>query len=606
MLSAKEDPECREAFLSILAIGRKYSEILHEINAASVTTNGASKITRLPFQADAELSTFLQLAKSLAARLCSGYELDALLDRLHTIALDVVSIPVDAEGSVKACVSDSAQWVHSSLTLDGYVQSMQGADALGGLYIRTRELFNPSSGSKIATDLRVLGNEIKAYTTSVSADRTMRALISSLDELRIAVTEGFSPLSTVLASEARHQRQALIHDFFLWLLPRLLSLVTSIPFPRVEYVEPTLETVLDTFTVAPMALSTSLLPDHIQIATWNEIRVDNARPEQGVGGIPPIEVAERLQIRVDGIRFAAEGLGYLLRYKPLSWLGYEDRGLLSVFVGGGSPGQGMMMDVSLSLNSDNRADDTGVSHMFSVDKVDADIPGLRFSLDRTHHWILNTLFVQPLAGSAVRLVLSNIIREQVTAALGSLSSLLAQWHSLSEAERARGEASLWLRYYYALVRLLGTMAESDGGFDSDDEPEDITQTTQTAFSTTGVTLTTIEEPVSADGDQETPRATVVAVGLAPQVLLDAAGPDDSNAATESRPHASAGIVVQRAQEELQEAENGIASAVDRMTSTLTGVAEIQKSAERGFTHGIGRRTREGSWKGWRSDAFSAD
>ncbi|KAI0314477.1 hypothetical protein OF83DRAFT_1063748 [Amylostereum chailletii] len=580
--SVQSNPAQRQSLLNILRLGHKYVELLDAVSSLSPDTETPALYPSLKM--DPRLSHFLSLLKVFLERLASCYPLDSTLQKAQLVAFDIANIPAGAEGSARKLMADAATWLETALYTHEYSTSLNGTRSLESLISRGQALFEDPSNSKIVSDIRALWAEVQTFVDSLSSDRSTCHLVEAIDGALTATVD----VGATAISAAAHARDELKRDVIQWLLPRLVRFVTSIPFPRVEYTDASVDVAVDAFTLTPVSISSSLLPDHIQVSNWNEVSVDTT------GTSTRLETVERVRVRIDGIRFAAENLGYFFRYKH--WLGYEDQGVLSVIVGG-DEGKGLSVDVNIVMRTsagENPPTSPLETPLFDTEDITISIPGLHFSLNQSKNWLLNRLLVQPLAGPVVRRIFSGILQEQGRVAIDTLSVLLGRLHALAQEEGDNGqEQSTVMRYYNGLMRL-----SEDWPWASDEREEEQPQdTTATSFTAVGVVRTTV--PVAQDAGHSPPPGdlaqgeSVLAVGMAPQVVSDPAGPygemDGAASALERT-----GAAVQEAEESV------VAAAGDVMATAETAGSRARQAVEVAQAREEFERRRSG----WRSEAFT--
>jgi hypothetical protein len=525
-----------------------------------------------------------------------------LLDQLYTVTFDIINAPASAETGIKTLISDAAAWLQLSLTQDSFVLSQEGSHMLESLYTRFRVVFSQDSNSPLVVHLRSLGGDAQAYLARVASDRSTRGLLEAIDRLRVSLKDFLPSTLSGFAAGARRRRGALKRDLFLWVLPRMLSAVKSFPLPRVEYKDSELELVLDTLTIAPFSFTTSLLPDHIHFSNWNELHVDNTRTNTGSSSAN-MRTVQRAHLRLEGIRFSVEQLGYLVRYTPSGLLGfnYLDRGLLSVFVGGSEAGRGLQLDISIVT----RTDDDESTRMFEVESVQADIPGLQFSLEHTRHWLLNALVTKNIAGPTVRLVVAHLVKEQLKEKLELLSTVLGHLKLLLAEEAVNGESISWMQCYRTLIRLPEVISSlnDEERDEADDEMQEVVQTTETTITTTGVVQETIvERSTSILQGEEPVEGSVLAIGLGPQVIPDVAGPltddaVDASAGFGARARVAVVDTAKTAEEQLRRTGR-------QLVHEVSNADGIRKDLGQGLSNATSRESYERKRAGWRSDAFT--
>jgi hypothetical protein len=203
------------------------------------------------------------------------------------------------------------------------------------------------------------------------------------------------------------------------------------------------------------------VPDEVVLKEWSELRIDMADYKRPLGGsagsaattnrVNGVHTTSGIHVHLDGVRARVEGLGYYFKYTGACGFEYQDEGVLSVDVGMGSLHEGLGADLEIEIESDstplesasptfeiprvvvggaegeseedeadldvqavvgdvnNTSGSVSLSEadqpLFRVVEVLITLQGLRLRLDKSRHWILNRLFIQPFAGPVIARVL---------------------------------------------------------------------------------------------------------------------------------------------------------------------------------------------------------
>ncbi|TFY58408.1 hypothetical protein EVJ58_g6438 [Rhodofomes roseus] len=634
---AHNDPSLHRALQTILVLLRKYA-------SKAGRTSDALSDTELPtvtpvVWADPPLAGALDDLKVLLERTASGHSLDLVLHCLSLVATDVAHLPADVihdDGGRRELgqyFGRLSAWLDNALSDSQYAFSSEGQQDASRLYASGRELIQRASESHAEwlDHTRSLMETLDAFVSAIQSDRTTQRLMQSFD----ALSADFSRLISVTAIEGPAQvretrrtwRQQLQRDVLVWLVPRVLRVVKAIPMPRVEYTSPSLDAAVDALLVsasgAGTSASASLVPDHIRVANYSEIqvRVDDEGLSGARSRVPASGGASaytRTRIHADGIRVAARDISYYAHYK--GWrdlIGYEDQGLFSIDVGERQArGQGLSFDVELEFDGvfeDGRVashttvpetDTTSESKdsLFRVTDVKVDVPGLHFSIDRSKHWILNKMLLQPLAGPVVRTAASYVLSQQIRTALETLGRLGARVKrkagELSDAQKsgARDTSAPSLESYWQAIlqEVGGPMSNEDRSSGEEGGSEHVE--THTTATLKGVVHTTVTHPPPGASRSQMPDETVLAVGVAPQILLGKGGPVEGPSKDEYGTRDMAREALSEVQGRAEHVEGNLQEAVEATVQVREQVNEAAYSAQ------ITERVEKGTM-GWRSHVF---
>lgn len=518
------------------------------------------------------------------------------------MVLDIVNLPVEAEAGVKVFFRDLGRWLDQALAEDGFATSWNGGRTLEQLYDRGRTLLADESNSSLREACTSLIQELQKFVEALQSDRSTRRLINAIDGISSDVSDFGRTAAKSTVKESRRRRDELKRDALALLLPRILAAIHVLPLPRVEYMDSLLEVAVDSLLLTSGSSTTSLLPDHVQIENWNELRLDTldvqAHPSHGQTSYG---IMNKFHIHLDGVRLFAEGIGYYLRYEGL--LGYEDQGLLSVGAGHrGAEGQGLSLDIQLDMESleEEEVLEGSVESLFRVANVAVDVPGLHFAINKSRHWILNKLILQPFSGPVVRKIASSVLQEQVRGALDALGHILfnVRRRAQEHARQADQDTPSLDHYWYGLLESSGISEDILDDEDVDDETleeEDATAETNLNLTTKGIVRKTVTYAEPDASSPSTPEEAIIAVGVGPQVVQGVAG-----AYGEEEPIQGLAKVMDDVGEGMKQAKVKSAEIARDATEE---VEDLREDATRAQSKLKEREHVERRRRGWRSAAF---
>lgn len=591
---------------------------------------------------DPHLSRALTDLQALLERTASGHSLAPLLALLQRTLTDVLSAPGAAEADTRAFFADAGAWLQTALTRDGYAGSREATRAAESLYDRGRALFTAKDAegrptSTVGRDAQALFAQADELLGAFAADKSTHRLLAALDVLSADVkrfsTRAAAAGSREAARAAATWRAELTRDALGWLVPRLLRAAGAIPMPRVEFASPTLDAALDALLLtAPrtrgrtVGASASLLPDHVRVQNWSEVRLDVVRegdggvvlasPLAGAPGVPAgyggVQTATRVRVSLDGLRVAAHDVGYYVCYKPSRWLGYEDEGLVSLDVGREDrAGEGVRLELELEFDTSSTrtdADDSAPPEpLFRVLDVRADVPGLRFAIDRSKHWIVNKVLLQPLVAPIGRAVVKLLVARQVKTALEGVALKLGEAkRDVDRMSEKRGVDPEWADWWTALARRLASSTEpADEHDDADgnageEDPHAPRVETHTAPTAKGLVRTTVTQPDPEAAQPPPPETSTIAIGVGAQILPGKGGAHDAHGHADDYEGDGPAEVAREALDEVQgrvdDVERGVEGAVEE-------AVKVREEVDQAGARGTVRARLEAKREGWRSLAF---
>ncbi|KAG8684829.1 hypothetical protein FRC09_015123 [Ceratobasidium sp. 395] len=243
---------------------------------------------------------------------------------------------------------------------------------------------------------------------------------------------------------------------------------------------------------------------------------------------------------------------------------------------------------------------------FRVKSATVDVPGLDFTLARTHHWILNAItqpFLGPIVRAGMRYALSQSVRAGLEALDRKAGEVYAQAKVESEARTVDSEPTIW-DWLSAFMKGQKTQANGrpveSGDEDVSSEEEDAAENgepevqTETQVTMKGVIRTTHQPAMETQPESE----TVLAVGVAEQILPGLGGPEDGGKVPEA---------VERAREAVGEVESAAGNVAEEAREVRENgeeaIADTKTKASKAAERMEERRKVERKRKGWKSKAF---
>ena len=494
-----------------------------------------------------------------------------------------------------------------------YVTSRQGKLALEELYEHGNVIFltgndtnDRTSEPRWRTSFQVLLQEYDAYVSALHSDRSTAKLLQAVDNLRASWSEFVDVGLGMGVADAKHKLQSkeeILRDLVGWFIPRMGTLfLRLIPIPRLEFRTGKVEGALQ-FGFAgagSVEVTSDFFPDCVVLRSWNEIKVDIVPASEGMednSRSVRTSTSNRIHIHVEGVRFSAHDIGYFVRYHSRwLWAEYVDRGLLSIDVGRSLAG-GLGIDIELEIESPAEPiaqDDHGGQHPlpFRVVAVKSSLPSLTFTLSKSKHYIINKLFVQPLAGPLVSKIVTELLEEQLRKALVDLAAV---WEEVKvdvrqkRGEEDEGSKEGWARDYVeaGVKRIIDLLRVND------EEHETHTRLTKRGFVHTRTRVNSRDQGVASaehEHDQEEEiEETIIAVGAGAQLLRDKVGACDDDS-EDTRPLLGGVVeeVADRAQAVVNKPRDGI-STIEQAEGRRKKRVRFEEIQVRD--------------RGWRSNAF---
>ncbi|KAJ7721961.1 hypothetical protein DFH07DRAFT_898139, partial [Mycena maculata] len=574
-IQAQKNPA---AIHTILALLRKYSERI-----GSVAESAEQPVT-IDAQVDVSASFHEALVdfKTLLERLASGRSLDPLLRTFKATVGDVFDSPNETGAEVKRYFVDLGRWLERALAEPQFAASRLGARTAGELYDAGRLLLASEANAQWAHDARLLVAEAQSFVQALESDAATQRFVQSLHSVLSALRGLLQDAVSSGVSTQRKLRDELLKDALGWLVPRVLKSVHSLPMPRVEFQNSTFDVAVDALLLTSASTSASLAPDHILVQNWSELKLDMAADASP-------ETSSRTRVHIDGMRFAAHGIGYYVKYKGL--VQYSDEGVLNVDVGRpDAVGQGLTVDVELETTQQER--DTPGAPLFRLADVNVVVPGLAFRINDSKHWILNNVLLQPLAAPVVRLILKIVVEQQIRSVVewaDKLVSAIVEEAARISARKGEPEGAPSVEDYWTATLLTAPAFLEKRGSDSTVEAH----TEPTLKGIIHTTTTLPDDPNSSAA----PEQTVLAVGGGPQLFPHKGGPYGAD-------EVSAGDIVQDVADEVrQTVHHSVGKTREVVEAVEDESVRIRENIERAEERKLDRERLERQRGGWKSHAF---
>lgn len=566
--------------------------------ASSAVASISASSTTVPtpiIATDPHLKRALTDLRMLLERLASGRSLSPLILHLEHTLRDITNASSpEFQSNLRQFFTDVKSGIERALGEPGFATSREGHQLAEEFYERAQALMR--SNKPWSTEAKDVLDEVDAFVDALASDRTTRRVIDALDKFSADTADLFQTTAGVAMNRQRAWREELKADLLGWVLPRALSILKTIPMPRVELKSEALEVVVDALVLSTTA---SFLPDHVYVQNWNEVRMEAsaAAAEDPYANGSGVQTATRTQIHIDGLRLSAHHIGYYVRHTGLlgGLISWEDNGLMDIDVGRhGVAGQGLSIDIELeTIPNDKTADQHPV---FLVNNVKVDVRGLHVLISKSKHWILNKLLLQPLAGPIVRRIVRRILASQIRAGLEHvnerLSAVRTEVKHRAESESKTDGGPSVEDYWKALCATIGSPFADE---ESEDQESSIVET-DTQVTLRGVVRNTRTQMNPESGSPTTPTETLVAVGIGPQILPGKGGPEpEVDYATDQARGARAEVE--------GAAENVAGKAKSVADDALGAAATARENLEDASTRMEAREGVEARRKGWRSRAF---
>ncbi|KDN40952.1 hypothetical protein K437DRAFT_180992 [Tilletiaria anomala UBC 951] len=398
IISIQEHEEYQESVDVLIDLIKKYGK---EVKSAAeqAKEDGKEKIN-----ANDHVDKAARNLKAIVEAFANGKCLDPVLDAFKQVAEDIRK-----DGRLSAYFSEVSHFIERCLKDSGYVTTSKASRRIDSLYDRAQELQNSNSDWK--KDAQNLSERLQEFSEALCSDEDSCGLLVAFQKLG-ADLETLAEQTVKLLQGQAHGLYRDIAD--VW-LPRVLSSISHVPLPKIEFKSADVDVIVDGINLA--ASSGNFIPDRIQILNRNEVQLHN-----GYAAFATTFDSE-ITVRVEGLRIMASDVAFYIHRKN-AYFHRRDWGLLSLDAS--SP-----KGISLMIHLENAKPEDRESYM-KVKKVDVDISQLNISVRQSHHPIQNFLFI-PLARPALRTIIGKLLEEQISSALEDSDKQLFAMHERSVA-----------------------------------------------------------------------------------------------------------------------------------------------------------------------------
>ncbi|KAK6528909.1 hypothetical protein TWF694_004138 [Orbilia ellipsospora] len=190
------------------------------------------------------------------------------------------------------------------------------------------------------------------------------------------------------------------------LIPTALEAIQYIPIPRLTLVSPHLDTLLEPIIFEPgkTVNSSSFLPYRVSVITTNEVDVFKGWKRTKT------HLASSARIKIEGLTFKAEDIGYIMRVHRGWFLNFTDSGIASVRMD--EKGIDVYLDLEFTRSS--------VDELVILKGVHVKLHKIDFSLKQSKFSFLAWLF-KPFVKPMLRKLLQNSLRQALEDGLRALN-----------------------------------------------------------------------------------------------------------------------------------------------------------------------------------------
>lgn len=557
--NAREDPEYRHSLDTLFDLVRRWLRATGDMAADAAQSISLESFINDPTP-EKHLVCAMRCINKLAQNIAGGKSLDGLYSALSKCVIDIRN-----DKNLQQWVEDFIAYAKRTLEHVGENDPEELRNTRQDLRRRWKELTDPDSGKgqQWIVDFNSLRNEVQEFQERMEKDEDLQAVRKAHARLGRDLEETLVDASAVGLQSAISGSSWLWTDLFNVYLPRVASLLKSIPIPRTEYVDDKVEFVLEDLDIS----SIGLLPGQVFIRNITDVEI--SAPSNGTSSTA---VGALTHVHVKGVQLQLNQLSFYYRDLTSTIGPAEFTGLAEITL----PPNGVDLDIKVRLIPNTpaglaeRAERKRFTHVEHVDISISDDAEVRVT--ESNHPILLTMF-RPLLTARLRSVLQTTLSAHVRSALECLDSVV--WDTTVRAEvfedagLARGQAlaAAWWSE-------LGRLRRLHGGFAA-------------GWRATGFGVVR-----DAGGKAE------IAIGAEPQVLgAEKHGPKGTLAQPVSERARQAGFSADISRERVEGvAKDAVGKAAEGAKAGLRKVRTFEEMIAE-------KQQKEESHVGWRSDAF---
>ncbi|SPO23096.1 uncharacterized protein UTRI_01774 [Ustilago trichophora] len=409
--SVERDPDFKRALNGIYSIANKWSDIVQDV-AAKAKEQTDVDIDTPEAEANENLHEAFQQLKEILETF-AGRSLEPVeksVSGLFEHAKQIYDNETSKESKeLRDFIDDVKSFIDRALNEDGFIQTNRSNRMASDLYDRAQRLFNATGKeankqlSKLRGDFGDSLDEMSNFVHGLEDDAELRELAQRFEKLGSDInfidfqrifgsgSQGFVHLFTDLRDSAG----GLVRDTVEVFVPRLINEIKSIPFPRIEFISPEADVVIDDLSLT--ASTASFVPDRVRIINRNDLTLDQRRSSFGSN------FDASLYLEIEGLRVKAADVAYYIN-KKTGWIGWEDYGFLDLDLGGRD-------GTSFVVKLEN-ADEDDAESFYKVKRVSVDMSSFKVKVRQTKHWFLN-FFIMPFVRPVLRKVFQQLLEEQI-------------------------------------------------------------------------------------------------------------------------------------------------------------------------------------------------
>ncbi|RCI11021.1 hypothetical protein L249_5276 [Ophiocordyceps polyrhachis-furcata BCC 54312] len=406
ILECQQHQDYSEAIQTLLRLAETYGRHGRSMGEGSA---GSAKKARSGFSAaEADLRTLIE-------RFANGTSTGELWSSIHQIYE-----AAEKDHELKGWFKSMNSYIRRCLLEQGYILEDSSSREWDRLYDHGRFLLRDKYRSQ--TD-QVIG-EVKFIGDQFDQDVHNKAFAQSVQKLFTHLGSDADGKSTF--------KPHLLKDFGELILPGLLMNINYIPIPRIEYVDPQFEAVVENLVLE----SDNFMPNVLEVVSNNFFRLGR----KNLGN----KNHNMIDVKVAGIQMDLRDINYYVKRKT-GFPSISDTGIMDILL----PGNGLSFRMKVST-----ADKKDRQNFFKVNKVDVDFKGLNIKLKKSHHKFLFAL-VKPLLLTILRPPIQKAVEKAIKDQCNKLDSEMYQIKL--EADRAAQEGqtdaekqeNFYKRYYQA-------------------------------------------------------------------------------------------------------------------------------------------------------------
>ncbi|PWZ00657.1 hypothetical protein BCV70DRAFT_98964 [Testicularia cyperi] len=409
--AVESDPDFKRALDGISSIGNKWVDIVQDV-ATKAKEQTDVEIDSPDAEANENLREAFRQLRSILETFANR-SLDPVVEAFDGLFQHAKQI-YDDEASkesreLRDFIEDCKSFLDRAFNQDGFIQSNRSNRMANDLYDRAQKLFNATGKeankqlSKLRDDFNGCLDEASTFFQGIEEDADLRELAQRVQKLgtdlnvvdfeRIFGQKGDGFLT--LFRDLRDQAGGLVRDTVEVMLPRLINEIKTVPFPRIEFISPEADVVIDDLSLT--ASHASFVPDRVRVINRNDLTLEQRRSSFGSN------FDASLYLEVDGLRVKASDVAYYFK-KKTGWIGWEDYGFLDLDLGGRD---GTSFVVKL-----RNADEGDEESFYKVQRVSVDMSSFKIKVRQTKHWFLN-FFLMPFVRPVLRRVFQQLLEEQI-------------------------------------------------------------------------------------------------------------------------------------------------------------------------------------------------